>query len=671
MEPRNQYEIYTTFCNLMSWYSKDMSLSMADNEIARRYTSSVAKLRRYLVQRFANCGFNDVEAHYAIDEKTGVFLVKNPEYNWINRYSYPEIGELEDEVKKLYNASNNCHWDTYKVAISVADFVEETISNLEKYNYRISAEIKRKVEIVISNRELAHRCISGTFGNVISIENGEYTNIDLEMRNRRRLFWDFVSDVFNYFYRYFKQRDDEVTFYKIFETAHLNTRYGGKISIEESLKETYKLFKVPANPNYYINFEYTTLESVNPIVKSKTTMIKTKNETTPKTKKEVVKEATTKKVNDVKSTPKPEVVNPIVIEQKVNVVEEVALNVLDISKYTKLANGYRIDRVENKAKKIIVDDRVVEFNSLAFLECYKLEEITIGKNVRAIKFGQFSNLKNLIKVTFSEGLCNIDNNAFENTNLQGIIDLPSSLLTIGKKAFNVINPNILTINVSKFTCYCDNSFHNLSKVYIEGKLKGKAEEVVKKEEIAIDKTTFTKEEFSSPMIDYVDKPFDLEVIKSYDDCDDAYAFIRSYDDEGRCLAYSVTEGHEVMIVSKPIQVVEFEKYFSFEEEEEAYKIRKLILSDDVEEISSSNSFYSFVNLQELVLPNNSKFTKLPKRMFTKVNNKITHLEIPNCVKDIDPNCFENSNILYLTIGKDVDISKVNFPHKVKIYRKKY
>ena len=103
MEPRDQYEIFKIFCDLMKWYSKDMSLSMADNEIARRYTSSVAKLRRYLVQRFANCGFNDVEAHHAFDEKTGIFLVKNSEYKWINRYSYPEIGELEDEAKKLYN----------------------------------------------------------------------------------------------------------------------------------------------------------------------------------------------------------------------------------------------------------------------------------------------------------------------------------------------------------------------------------------------------------------------------------------------------------------------------------------------------------------------------------------------------------------------------------------
>ena len=77
-----------------------------------------------------------------------------------------------------------------------------------------------------------------------------------------------------------------------------------------------------------------------------------------------------------------------------------------------------------KDKKIIVDDRVVEFNSRAFLECYKLEEITIGKNVDTIKFGQFANLKNLVKVTFNEGLVEIENNAFENTNLQGTITSP-------------------------------------------------------------------------------------------------------------------------------------------------------------------------------------------------------------------------------------------------------
>ena len=44
---------YKLFCNLFVHYSKDIALSMADNEIARRYASSAAYLRRYLVQTFA------------------------------------------------------------------------------------------------------------------------------------------------------------------------------------------------------------------------------------------------------------------------------------------------------------------------------------------------------------------------------------------------------------------------------------------------------------------------------------------------------------------------------------------------------------------------------------------------------------------------------------------
>ena len=38
-------------------------------------------------------------------------------------------------------------------------------------------------------------------------------------------------------------------------------------------------------------------------------------------------------------------------------------------------------------------------------------------------------------------------------------------------------------------------------------------------------------------------------------------------------------------------------------------------------------------------------------MFTIVNNKMTYLEIPNCVKEIKSNCFEGSSMIRLKIRK--------------------
>lgn len=667
MQPQEQYELYKIFCDLMTWYSKDMSLSMADNEIARRYASSVSRVTRYLVQTFAHLGVHDVYAHKAVNYEKGKFVgIPDPSYSFINTIRYPELGNLVAEMEKLFNASQRCHRDTFDMAINVADYVKKVIPQLRKFNYSLSADIQKKVDIVISNGDLALASINSNFnlGMVKSIKGGTQPTA-FELRDRRIYYWDFVSDVFNYFYKYFKQRNDEFTFHQIFETAHFDTRYTGTISKEESLKQTYKLFKVPESSLPHVRLRYTTLESVTVKPKVTTSVSKPKKVVTPQPKIEESKKVTTKKV-EVKEKPiTPIKKQEVKVEKKIESVYEGEVNVLDISTHTKLANGYRIDKVENKAKKIIVDDRVVEFNSHAFLECYKLEEITIGKNVDIIKFGQFANLKNLVKVTFNEGLLEIENNAFENTNLQGTITLPSSLMMIGKRAFQVNNPNVLTINVSFYTMYQENSFHNLSKVYIDGKLleKEKEEEV---KEVVIEKSPVIDDTSSSSLIRYVDYISDFIVhVESDDCCDDEYAFLRSYDDDGRCLAYGVVEAHEVMIVSNPIKVIEFNQY-----SEEAYDIKKLVLSDDVEEISPNNSFYSFYSLQELVLPNNSKFTKLPKRMFTYVNNKIIHLEIPNCVKEIDPDCFEGSSIIYLTIGKDVDISKVNFPHRVNVYRKK-
>lgn len=117
---------------------------MADNEIARRYASSAAYLRRYLVQTFAIYGFTDVLASKSFDDKTGTFLVKDPEYTWINRERYPKIGELADDAKHLFNASQRCHWDTYKMAITVADFVEETLLDLKNITIKCLRILKEK-----------------------------------------------------------------------------------------------------------------------------------------------------------------------------------------------------------------------------------------------------------------------------------------------------------------------------------------------------------------------------------------------------------------------------------------------------------------------------------------------------------------------------------------------
>ena len=141
-----------------------------------------------------------------------------------------------------------------------------------------------------------------------------------------------------------------------------------------------------------------------------------------------------------------------------------AINILDICTKTKIGNFYRVEKVDNVATKIYVDDTVSEISKSAFQTCYHLEEITLGKNLKVLEFGLFNNLLNLKKVNFVEGLINIGNNVFDRSGLTGYHKLPQSLESIGNLAFNVKLPNYLQLSLSKETKLEEKSIHRLIKV---------------------------------------------------------------------------------------------------------------------------------------------------------------------------------------------------------------
>lgn len=634
MEPREIYWIYKLFCNLFIHYSKDMALSMADNEIARRYTSSAAYLKRYLVQTFAIYGFTDVLASKSFDDKTGTFLVKDPEYTWINRERYPKIGELADDAKHLFNASQRCHWDTYKMAITVADFVEETLLDLKKYNYQMSSDIKRKVDIVLSNSDLALKCISGEYGNVISIEDGKYTNIDMEMRKRRRFLWDFVSDVFKFFHRYFKNINDEFLFYQIWDTACFDVRCTDKNSFENSLKENYDLFKIPRSFFPYTRIKYTSEESLQ---RKKETPLTKPQTVTPKPKKEVSKQIP--KVS--KPEPKKEVIkeeSKKIITQKKEIIIDTpkadefrdSAHVLEISKFTKLGYGYRIDKVNNLARKIIIDDSVIEISSLAFKECFKLEEVVLSSSIKVLKFGLFSNLPNLVKVSFVEGLEKIENNVFENVPLQGEINLPDSLREIGRRAFYTKPTGSLSISVSNNSIDVDDtsySFHPLINLQIRGYVK-KAP-VIKKEYSDVSSSAFA---FETEINSYVATAVDL------------------------------CQAHESLIISNSIKKIGFRK--ESRNGIDTNKVKKFFIGSHVTTLFE-NTFVMFKELEELEFAEDSIIYELPNYMIGDCN--ITHIRIPDSVEHISRYCFSLCKSLRcINVSRNTRTSFLDLPEGCEI-----
>lgn len=139
-------------------------------------------------------------------------------------------------------------------------------------------------------------------------------------------------------------------------------------------------------------------------------------------------------------------------------------NILDICEKTKLGKGYLVTKVPNVCTKLLIDDKVIEISPNALMNCSKLKEITLGKNLKVIPKELFNMLRNLEVVNFVEGLEVIETNAFYETGITGNITLPNSLKEIKPHAFDVKLPTLLKVTVSKDTIYYDDSFHSLIEV---------------------------------------------------------------------------------------------------------------------------------------------------------------------------------------------------------------
>ena len=80
---------------------------------------------------------------------------------------------------------------------------------------------------------------------------------------------------------------------------------------------------------------------------------------------------------------------------------------------------------DNTITKVIIPEGVEKIGSYAFANLTALEEVVFPSTLQAIEYGAFFNCVSLEKITFSgeNHLQIINQNAFENCNLQGIIDL--------------------------------------------------------------------------------------------------------------------------------------------------------------------------------------------------------------------------------------------------------
>ena len=96
--------------------------------------------------------------------------------------------------------------------------------------------------------------------------------------------------------------------------------------------------------------------------------------------------------------------------------------------------------------------KVTSVSSKAFKNNKKVEQVTVGANVRKIGSGAFTGCKNLKSVELPEGITTIENKAFYNCTDLKSVTIPAKVTKIGSKAFyGCKNLSSITIKTTKLT----------------------------------------------------------------------------------------------------------------------------------------------------------------------------------------------------------------------------
>lgn len=408
-----------------------------------KYLSYESTLNEYLLHEFNSTGLDYGTACKMTNMMTGSI---NPPQNksYIRPEKYPKLKEHLENFKKIH--------DNYNKAVDLS---------LYYYSYLIENDVKSIRTSYIVNEQLnVKRDMLTTFliNNEEFIKN-TYNNKDLELHeyskqievNRtinndryRKPFDDRLYTIANFCI--FLVNDYFVSRYEKFNQNGWNSEFNlimdnAMKEYEEDLTEKdldllWKKLDLPTRTHKFKPFVY--VEVPNESTPSKVTKTETKTKNTVKTKVEEPK--------DQKEDP-----------NKV-------YNILDICEKTKLGKGYLVTKVPNVCTKLLIDDKVIEISPNALMNCSKLKQITLGKNLKVIPKELFNMLRNLEVVNFVEGLEVIETNAFYETGITGNITLPNSLKEIKHHAFDVKLPTLLKVTVSKDTIYYDDSFHSLIEV---------------------------------------------------------------------------------------------------------------------------------------------------------------------------------------------------------------
>lgn len=97
---------------------------------------------------------------------------------------------------------------------------------------------------------------------------------------------------------------------------------------------------------------------------------------------------------------------------------------------------------DSKITQFVIPDKIKFIDCDAFCNCSQLHDVIFGKAVSVIYYGAFENCTELTDVELNEGLLEIGQYAFRNTNIEKL-RLPSTIRSIDVQAF----PALITLEV--------------------------------------------------------------------------------------------------------------------------------------------------------------------------------------------------------------------------------
>lgn len=302
-------------------------------------------------------------------------------------------------------------------------------------------------------------------------------------------------------------------------------------------------------------------------------------------------------------------------------------SITKISETIEDGDKYIIHQVLEDYFCIEIGDDVSDMKSFAFVNCHNLRELYFtGSGIRRISGEWFSDKKNLSIVEFCEGIKEIGVGAFRKTSLCGTVRLPDSLEQIDSKAFDVLEPERLTISISENTKYESDSFHPATKIVKRKAVKPKKAKVEEEPAVKVEtpKVEKPKAEKKEP-IKKAKSVVKEEPPKPYTDFSEEDDFELREWDWGDCQISYIVNEHEVMTIPDKVTHINADTF----EICDAEKIRKLVLPAKLQYIEDK-ALYPLVNLEELVFKDHPKDCKFLYGLYTKILGqcKVRHIQLP-------------------------------------------